>query len=187
MKNFLVFILLVLSGLCYAEPLVAPKVNPEKPLEIRAEKVNMYRKKGKIHFIDNVRAKQGDMEIFSRKMVVDYSEKQNSKIEIFKIDVEGNARMFTRNIVATGNSGMYDFKKGLVSLKGDVIANEQGAMAYGDEFIYNVNTRKTKLLGNKKEDDRVIIILEDLEETKERVKGNEENEKNETSGTDKAE
>jgi len=162
------------------EPFVPPKIEEGKPLEIRSEKVDLYRKKSEIHFMNNVKAVQGEMAILSRKMIVEYSEGKNSKISINKIKVKGGANLFTKTIKASGNSGVYDFKKGTVLLKGDVIANEQGAMAYGDEFIYNVNTRKTKLIGNKKVGERVIIILDDIEELEERVnenKGKNENTK----------
>jgi len=152
-----------------AEPFRAPKVEEDKPLEIRSELVDLYRKKNEIHFINHVKAVQGEMIILSKEMIVKYTEEKNSKISIDNISVEGGANLFTDTIKASGNVGEYDFKKGIVTLKGDVIANEKGAMAYGEEFIYNVRTRKTKLLGNKKKDDRVIIILDDIEELEKRT------------------
>jgi lipopolysaccharide transport protein LptA len=177
MKKFILLITFLLFGnLCFAEPFQAPKIEEGEPLEIRSEKADIYRKRGEIHFMGNVMADQGEMKILSKKMIVKYTEDKNSKISINEIVVEGGTSLFTKTIKASGNSGFYDFKKGLVSLKGDVIANEQGAMAYGEEFIYNVNTRKTKLLGNKKSDDRVIIILDDVEETEKRIKESKENE-----------
>lgn len=185
MKFFLFITFLVFSNVCFAgslvssetataqpkqlEPFEAPEIEEDEPLEIRSERVDLYRKKGEIHFINDVKAVQGDMTILSNKMIVEYTEDKNSKISIDRILVKGGASLFTKTIKASGNSGLYDFKKGNVSLKGDVIANEQGAMAYGDEFIYNVNTKKTSLIGGNRANERVIIILDDIEELEERV------------------
>jgi len=165
MKKVLLFItFLLFSKLCFAASFEAPKIEEGEPLEIRAEKTDVYRRKGEIHFMNNVKAVQGEMTILSKKMIIKYTEDKDSNISIDEILVKGGANLFTETIKASGNSGVYDFRKGNVSLKGNVVAKENDATAFGEEFIYNVNTRKTKLLGNKKKDDRVIIILDNVDE-----------------------
>jgi lipopolysaccharide transport protein LptA len=181
MKKILLIIFLISTKLCFAEPFQVPKIEKEKPLRIRADKVDMYRISGEIYFIDNVRAEQGEMTILSQEMLVKYSEDSENKFSVNKIFVEGGANLLTQTVKASGNSGEYDFKQGLVFLRGDVIANEQGVMAYGDEFIYNVDTKKTKLFGNRKKDDRVIIILDDVDELQQQSKKkNQQNNKGNT-------
>ena len=47
-------------------------------------------------------------------------------------------------------------------MKKNIKATEKGITVYADEFSYDVNTGKSNIVGNKQQNERVVIILDNL-------------------------
>ena len=60
---------------------------------------------------------------------------------------------------------------------GNVVINDDGAVVYGEKFTYNTKTQETKVEGNKKEESRVTIILDNIEDIQQRVEETKNQEK----------
>jgi len=172
--NTLLFILLAITNLFAEESFEKPKVRSEEPIEINSEKIDIYRNKGEIIFINNVRAKQGEMILLSDNMTIFYNEQKEKDIirpEIKEIFAQDNVQFFSNKIHASGKTGNYNLSNSLITIRGNVEMNEKGSTVFGEKMTYNVNTEETKITGNRRtKDGRVIILIEDTKGTEQRIK-----------------
>ena len=145
---------------------ISSQISKKQPLNITSDKVEIIRNKNEIIFINNVKAVQEKFTLYANKMIVKYKEVPDKKIEIQTIKTEKNVKFITDKIVATGNEGFYNVSKNLITLKNDVKATESGITVIAEEFEYDITTGKTKIIGNKKQNERVTIILDNVDNIK---------------------
>ena len=145
---------------------ISSQISKKQPLNITSDKVEIIRNKNEIIFINNVKAVQEKFTLYANKMIVKYKEVPDKKIEIQTIKTEKNVRFITDKIVATGSEGFYNVSKNLITLKNDVKATESGITVIAEEFEYDIATGKTKIIGNKKQNERVTIILDNVDNIK---------------------
>ena len=70
---------------------------------------------------------------------------------IKRIDAKENVKIFSQEFIATGDSGYYDPKESVFILEKNVIVNNGTSIASGDKFVYNLKTKKSNFVGEKKE------------------------------------
>jgi lipopolysaccharide transport protein LptA len=146
--------------------------------DITSEKIIMVKNKNFIEFQDNVILTREDISFLSNKMQVFTSEisEKDKKMEIKIIKAKDKVKIFNQEFIATGNSGIYDVKKGIFNIFGNVILNEGTKIAYGDKFTYNIANRKGFLSSDNKENNRpTIIINENLDNLKKELDENSNN------------
>lgn len=90
--------------------------------------------------------------------------KQGNKSNIKKIEAKKDVKIFSADMVATGDSGYYDPQEDIFVLENNVVVNNGSSIGHGDKFIYNLKTQKGNFVGNKKEerisgDKRVIFVI----------------------------
>ena len=154
----LFFIFLTIHGVFAVE-------NREK-LTITAEKVEIFREKNEIIFTSKVVAKRNNFTLYTDKMIVNYTESKGNKINITNIKAEKNVKFTTEKITATGDNGFYNVAQNLITLNNNVKATESGITVFAKKFEYNTITGKTNIIGNKTEKEKVVIILDDVENLK---------------------
>lgn len=164
--NNIILILFLLVQTSFAATRKNNKIEKKQPLNITSDKVEIIRDKNEIIFIDNVKAVQDKFTLYANKMIVKYKEAKDKKIEIQTIKTEKNVKFITEKVVATGNEGFYNVSKNLITLKSNVTATESGITVLAEEFEYDIITGKTKIIGNKKQNERVTIILDNVENIK---------------------
>ena len=161
--NSVILILLLLAEVSFAAAKSTNKIDKKQPLNITSDKVEIIRNKNEIIFINNVKAVQDKFTLYANKMIVKYKEAPDKKIEIQTIKTEKNVKFITEKIIATGNEGFYNVSKNLITLKNDVTTTESGITVLAEEFEYDIITRKKKIIGNKKQNERVTIILDNVD------------------------
>ncbi|MFT6332232.1 MAG: lipopolysaccharide transport protein LptA [Lentimonas sp.] len=141
--------------------------------KITSDFINIKRVDKTSNFIGNVVVEREDFSMLSDKALVYYREdkgERNSSIK--KIEAFENVKIFNDEFVATGNYGIYNPEQKNVVLQENVIFNKGTSLAKGEKFIYDLETRKGNLVGQKLEDDnsdkntkpkdqRVIVIIGD--------------------------
>ena len=142
------------------------KFNKNQPLNITSESVEIFREKNEIIFIENVKAVQDNFVLYADKMVVKYIETTEKKLDIKSIKTEKNVRFISKDIKATANQGFYDVSKNILTLMDDVTATESGITVYAKVFEYDINTGRAKIIGNKKQNERVTLILDNIDDIK---------------------
>lgn len=137
-------------------------------INITSNKVDIFRNKKEIIFIGNVIVTKDNFKLYTDLMTVKYKEDNNKKTSITDVIAKNNVRFVSEKVDAFSDDGIYKPSKNLIILKNNVKAIENGITVFADEFEYNTITKKTKIIGNKKQQERVTIILDDIDNLKNR-------------------
>lgn len=162
LTNIFFIVVFSITNFVYASSIASTKINRNQPLNITSNKVEIVRDKGQIIFLGNVIAIQDEFTLYADKMVVEYNELKDQKININNIKAINNVKFTNKTIIAIGDEGIYDVKKNIITMKKNIKATEKGITVYADEFSYDVNTGKSNIVGNKQQNERVVIILDNL-------------------------
>jgi lipopolysaccharide transport protein LptA len=164
---FFVFCTIFFSkNLCYSiEPL-----EEFDNLEVEADTVNTIKKEKLIVFKGKVIAKQDNnkLNLYSDRMNIEYDLDENNKMFITKMNVYGNVKMLKDDITISGNEGVYDMKKNILTMKNDVMLNDNISKIYGDMVVYDLQANDVQIFGREDDEEKqAVIILEDTEKAKE--------------------
>ena len=165
-KTFFILFIICNSRFVFADSINNIKVDKYQPLNITSDKVKIIRNKNEIIFIGNVKAVQDKFTLYSDKMIVKYKEQKNKKMDIESIKTEKNVKFTNDTITATSDEGLYNLKTNIITMKKNIKATESGITVFAEEFTYNTITGKTNIIGNQKQNERVLIILDDVENLK---------------------
>ena len=186
MMIILRLILIILAIFCTAKTTFAAqksKVDKIVSTKITANFIDIKRKSETVDLIGNVVVEKEDLSIKADNMVVYYYENKNKTKgdnsdkkdnAIKKIEAKNNVKVFNGEITATGKYGFYNPDKNNLILEQDVVFNNGTSVATGQKFIYDLKTKKGKLVGGKnistinqsgdsyiKSDGRVVVIIDD--------------------------
>ncbi len=165
-KTFFILFIICNSRFVFADSINNIKVDKSQPLNITSDKVKIIRDKNEIIFIGNVKAVQDKFTLYSDKMIVKYKEQKNKKMDIESIKTEKNVKFTNDMITATSDEGLYNLKTNIITMKKNIKATESGITVFAEEFTYDTITGKTNIIGNQKQNERVLIILDDVENLK---------------------
>ena len=120
-----------------------PKVHVEKPIKIKSDGLKGSRANGKVFLKDNVRINKGDLEISCDDATIFFDNKNDDvekvvargNVKFIKIDqiTSAKLRAFARQVI-------YEQKKGIVTLIGNVSIYRGDDLIKGSRLIYDVNT-----------------------------------------------
>lgn len=162
--RILFIIFFAMTNFAYCKSISDKKIDKSQPLNITSNKVEIIRDKNEIIFTGNVKAIQDKFILYADTMIVKYVESKDKKTNIDSIKTEKNVKFTNETVVATGDEGFYDVKKNIITMKKNIKATEKGITVYADEFLYDLNTGKTNIVGNKQQNERVMIILDNLQD-----------------------
>lgn len=136
--------LLIISLLFIMSPILA---NAEK-MDIHAKSLEIYQEQGYAVFLDDVKATQGGMDIFSQKLEIFFSKEKGSasnENDIDKIVAEDKVILKYKKDVVKGDKATYNPISDTVIITGNVIFINNENVLKGEKLVYNVKTGKTKL------------------------------------------
>lgn len=166
----------------FADPVLTKKpIKKEPPTRITSDIIDIKRKSQIMEFIGHVVVKKGPDSMLSERMLVFYEDSKNSQMKSFndpatkdkpakkstikRIEAEKNVKVFSTDMVATGDSGYYDPQQDIFVLEQNVVVNNGSSVGHGDKFVYSLKTQKGNFVGNKTEersaafDNRVIFVI----------------------------
>lgn len=124
----------------------------DEPIKVLAEQATY--EGGLTVLVGNVDVTQGTARIRSDKMNIYRSETNDETNESLKlgavnrIDASGNFRYTTPENNVTGDRGVYERDKGIITVTGNVKVKQPGGnTATTDKLIYNVNTETIRFSG----------------------------------------
>lgn len=154
-----ILLFLSLSQLCAAKP-------AQSPVRIRSDIIDIKQKSNNVEFIKNVVVEKDNSSLIADKMLVIYNlsksgeeKSATDKSEIKQIDAFGNVRIFSEEFIASGNRGHYNPKSNSFTLKENVIVNNGTSIASGDEFVYEISSKKGEFIGKKSEANRAKSMI----------------------------
>lgn len=91
----------------------------ESPLEITAEDGIEWRRDEKVYVArGNARAARGDMSVDADVLTARYREGADGKIDVYRIEADGNVRLASSNSTVTGAHAVYDVEKAVLLVTG---------------------------------------------------------------------
>lgn len=147
MRLITILTLLLTPAIAFAVEL---QPNSKSPIEILSDEVRYLNVEGKAIFTGDVVASQDDLVVKSGSMEVlfDKDEKKGNgeeKSNINMIYFKDNVDITTKTDHATASGGEYDVKKGIFTLKGNVVLEQEGSVLTGDELIHVKSTGESLL------------------------------------------
>ncbi len=100
-------------------------------------------------------ARQGDVTIKADRLVAAYRESPEGKLEIFRVDAEGRARVESGGDVATGGRAIFDLDRSTVVFSGGRLkyANAQSTVTANRSLEYYVKQRRAVARGDARVQD----------------------------------
>lgn len=147
-KVWMVFLALAAADAHAAAPSIG---NDKEPIDITADKLEVFQEENRAVFTGHVIAIQGDTRLASDKMIVHYHQKDETQgapeenQSIRRIEVEQNVFLTTPTETASGITGVYDLEKREILLNGNVVLTQKNNTIKGDHLTYDLNTGKSVL------------------------------------------
>ena len=127
-----------------------------QPIDISADRLEMKQKEGRAIFKGTVTVKQGKLTLSSDTLTVFYqAEKGVENPSISRLDAEGHVMLVSDTETLSGEWGVYDVDRRLVTLGGNVAFLQGDAALRGERLEFDLVSGLAKLDGNTSEDGRV--------------------------------
>ncbi len=153
------FCLVVASG-SLAAPLDKPvrKDRSSLPITIKSNEMSADNKGKTAIFTGKVVAKQGDITIFSDKLIVNYAEKNG---EVDKVEATGNVRIVQQNRTGIASQAVYESRDGLITLTGapNPKVMQGGDSISGKVITYYVDDDRSTVTGGGDLNSRVEAVI----------------------------
>ncbi|MDF1722340.1 MAG: lipopolysaccharide transport periplasmic protein LptA [Minwuia sp.] len=150
----LMLAMLILAPVSSADAQGALAGDPDAPIEIQADNLEVFRDQQVAVFIGNVDAQQGRMNLRTDQLRVTYREGDDGKGEgaavggrISKLEAVGNVQVSTEKERATGERGVYDIDSATIVLEGGVRLFQDRNVLTGQRLVMNLETGITRLDG----------------------------------------
>lgn len=136
------FALVLLCAPVAAQQLI--QRDPDAPIEIEADNLEVHRDQQLAVFTGNVDAVQGDMTLKTDELRVSYREGKSGGADvggaISKLEAVGNVVVQTKKERATGRRGVYDVDAGKIRLEGGVQLYREDNVLSGQSLEMDLNT-----------------------------------------------
>lgn len=129
-----------------------------QPLDITAERLEMKQKQGRAVFKGAVKVVQGQMTLSSETLTVFYKAVEGAdKPSISRLDAQGTVTLVSATESLSGDWGVYDVDRRLITLGGNVIFKQGENTLRGERLEFDLVSGLAKLDGqeSKDEDGRV--------------------------------
>ena len=144
-----------------------------KNTKITADTIKVNRLESLIYCIKNVVVEEDNLKITANNMKAKYKYIEGQKENNYNlqyIQANKNVKLKTNEITATSDTAFFDMNKNIVILQNNVVLDDGTGKIYGEKLIYNTITEVAEMVGNQQKEnkERVIIILDDINKTKEK-------------------
>lgn len=155
MKRYLLSIVLgaTLAGAALAAGNAASERNAQ-PIKIKSNELFTDNSNRTATFVGNVSARQGDMTIYSDKLVINYSEKDK---DVEKVEAFGNVRVVQGNRQALAGHALYENRAGKIILDTSPRVFQGDDVVSGKTITYFVDEQKSVVTGGT--DARVEAVI----------------------------
>lgn len=127
-----------------------------QPLDISAERLEMKQKEGRAIFKGAVNVRQGRMTLTADTLTVFYEAGQNAENpNIDRLDAQGSVQLMSESETLSGDWGVYDVDRRLITLGGNVVFAQGDNTLRGDRLEFDLVSGLAKLDGQASDDGRV--------------------------------
>jgi lipopolysaccharide export system protein LptA len=131
--------LLLWAFFCTFSAPEAAELPANQPVEITSDRLEADYSKGKIHFLGEVVARQGDLTIYSEELIIHLDQGDGGNRQVKEIEALKNVRIVKGTRVATGQAAHLDNATGKVVLTGSPRVEEGENFVEGDKITFFLN------------------------------------------------
>lgn len=116
--------------------------DPDAPVEITADRLDLTRSEGTALFTGDVLAIQGEMRLTAQSLLITYLLEPDGSIgeEIDTVEAEGNVLLVTPDEAAEGDVAVYSPRTNEVVMTGDVLLTQGGNTVAGERLVVDLET-----------------------------------------------
>jgi lipopolysaccharide export system protein LptA len=134
--------------------------NSKEPIQIDADRLEVFSKEQRAVYTGNVVAVQGDTTIKSQMMIVFYDRQQDRAAaggaqaqqaaasggqgeggtQLRRVEAKGGVTVISKDQVATGNDGVFDRAANKITLTGNVALSQGDNVTKGEKLVYDTES-----------------------------------------------
>ncbi len=126
------------------------------PITVKSDEMTVDNKGKMATFSGRVVAKQGDITIFSDKLVVSYADKSK---DVEKVEAKGNVRIVQQTRTGFADQAVYDSRNGRIVLTGSPRVVQGGDSITGKVITYFVDEEKSDVSSDGDPKARVEAVI----------------------------
>ena len=119
--------------------------NSNSPVDVQADRIEVQDRADRAIFSGNVIATQGNMTMNAARVTVIYT--NNNGVDVQRMEATGGVRLHTPSETATGNVGIYDVNRRLVTLIGGVHLTQGQNRVQGGRLVLDLNSHRAVVDG----------------------------------------
>lgn len=156
-------VLLILLSTLYCSTLVAfanepiPKPNRNQPIEITAQRLELLQEQRQSIFTGDVVAKQGEMTLYTEKLIVFFQKKQD---QVERLEALGGVRVIQLDRIATAEKAIFQQEEETLVLIGNAKVKQGRNQIIGDEITLYLKENRSLVKSSKKGRVKAIIVPE---------------------------
>lgn len=127
------------------------RTNPDAPIEIEADQLDIFDKEKIAVFKGSVRAKQGDTIVNSARLTVHYSGGGVGTAQsITRLEADGGVRISQKDQNAKGDRAYVDMVREVITLSGNVVLTQGKNVLRGSKLTVNMKSGAAQMLSAAK-------------------------------------
>lgn len=135
----------------------------KQPIQIKSNALTTDSAKRTATFTGKVVARQGDVTIYSDRLVIFYSDKEKQN-EVDKVEAFGNVRILQGDKIGLGGHGVYVSKEGKIILDDNPKVYQGEDEVAGKVITYFLDSQRSEVTSDP--DSRVLVIIHPKEKGK---------------------
>ena len=126
-------------------------VNSDKPIDIASDVLEVLDNEQLAIFQGNVNVVQGEVTLTTKVLKVSYDGNVNSAggQQIKRLEALGKVLVETRDQTVTGNHAIFEMKRNIITVDGDVMLTQGRNVLRGSKLIVDLNTGRSRLEAHK--------------------------------------
>lgn len=112
----------------------------DAPIEVTSRRMEAFSAPRRVHFAEEVVAKQGNAVIYADDLTVYFAGEEQ---EVERIEVEGNVRIVQEDRIATGGKGVFRRSEGIIVLTDSPRVRQGADFVEGDEITIFLNEERS--------------------------------------------
>jgi len=114
-------------------------LNTNAPVDYAADRIELQQRQDRVVLSGNVEIKQSDLRLRAARTVVDFTNTQSLQIQ--RITASGGVVVTRGDQTATGDVGIYDFNRRIITMVGNATLKRGGTdTLHGSRFVIDLNS-----------------------------------------------
>jgi lipopolysaccharide export system protein LptA len=113
--------------------------NSNAPVDYAADRIELQDKQNRVVLSGNVDVKQAELRLRAARTIVDFTNQGSMQIQ--RITASGGVTVNRNNETATGDVGIYDFNRRIITMVGNASLKRPGGdTLHGNRFVVDLNS-----------------------------------------------